>query len=142
MTTVELLLFGAVLAQVALTLVLYFALVRARFAAAKDKANLRPEMAYDQSAWPLPARLIANSVTSQFELPVLFYAGALFAFVLGGVNWIAVVLAWIFVATRIVHAIIHTGKNVVMQRFQIFFAGFVALIIFWIALAAHVIAAT
>ena len=141
MTTVELLLFGAVLAQVALTLILYFALVRARFAAAKDKANLRPEMAYDQSAWPLKARLVSNSVTSQFELPVLFYAGALFAFALGGVNWIAVILAWIFVVTRIGHALIHTGKNVVMQRFQFFFAGFITVIVFWIALAAHVFAA-
>ncbi len=139
MTTVQLLLFCAVLAQVALTLVLYFMLVRARFAAAKDKANLRPEMAYDQSAWPLPARLLSNSVTSQFELPVLFYAGALFAFALGAVNWFVVVLAWVFVLTRIAHAIIHTGKNVVMQRFQVFFAGYIAVIFLWVALAAHVL---
>lgn len=138
MTAAELALFGAVLAQVALTTVLYIALVRARFAVASDRTQVRPEMAYDQSAWPLKARLISNSVTSQFELPVLFYAGALFAFALGGVNWIAAALAWLFVATRIAHAMIHTGKNVVIRRFQVFFAGFVILLAFWIVLAAHV----
>jgi hypothetical protein len=132
MTTAQMVLFAAVLTQVALTLVVYLLLVRARFAYASDRANLKPELAYDQSAWPVSARQIANSVTSQFELPVLFYVGVLFAFQFSATGWLAPALAWIFVASRIAHAFIHIGKNVVMTRFQFFFAGFVTLAAFWI----------
>lgn len=133
MTQAGQLLFGAVLAQVALTTVLYLLLVRARFGV--PKSELRPEMAYDQAAWPVKARLIANSVTSQFELPVLFFAGAAFALLLGAADLAMATLAWLFVATRVVHAVIHTGKNVVMPRFATFLAGFVILIAFWVLLA-------
>ncbi|MBB5519933.1 MAPEG family protein [Amphiplicatus metriothermophilus] len=139
MTNAELWLFSAVLAQIALTAVLYLALVRARFSV--PKAELRPEMAYDQAAWPTKARQVSNAVISQFELPVLFYAGALFAFVLGAASWTLVALAWAFVATRVVHAVIHTGKNVIMPRFFIFLAGFLLLIAFWIALAVRALGA-
>lgn len=138
MTSTQLALFGAVLAQIGLAIVLYAMLIRARFAAANDPATDRKKLAYDQSAWPLPARLISNSVSSQFELPVLFYAGALFAFQFGAIDWVSAGLAWVFVATRIIHAIIHTGKNIVMQRFGAFVSGFIALVIFWAYLAVHV----
>ncbi len=141
MTTAQLVLFAAILVQVALTFVVYLLLVRARFAYASDRANLKPELAYDQAAWPVSARKIANSVQSQFELPVLFFAAVLFAFQFGAAGWIAAILAWVFVATRIVHAIIHIGKNVVMQRFSAFIAGFAALIVFWLYLALHVFSA-
>ena len=139
MTTAQMALFAAVLTQVALTFVVYLLLVRARFAHASEPANLKPELAYDQAAWPVKARQISNSVESQFELPVLFYIGVLFAFQTGAPGWIAAILAWIFVSTRIVHAVIHIGKNVVMQRFSIFIAGFIAVVVFWIYLAVHVL---
>ena len=138
MTSAQWVLFAAVLAQVMLSFIVYLFLVRARFAYASDPANLKPELAYDQSAWPIKARQISNSVTSQFELPVLFYVGVLFVFQTGAADWIFAILAWIFAATRIIHALIHTGKNVVMQRFAFFLAGFIALAVFWIYLAMHV----
>jgi hypothetical protein len=140
MTDMEVLLFSAVLAQITLAILLYAMLIRARFAAANDPATDRSRLAYDQSAWPLRARLISNSVMSQFELPVLFYAGAAFAFMLSGVDWVIVSLAWIFVITRYIHAVIHTTKNIVMQRFGAFLAGFIALIIMWAYLAVHAFA--
>lgn len=140
MTDTQLILFSAVLAQVALTVIVYAMLIRARFAAANDPGTDRSRLGYDQSAWPVKARLISNSVTSQFELPVLFYAGTLFAFILGGVDLIVAGLAWIFVATRFIHAMIHTTHNIVMQRFGAFLAGFIALIIMWAYLAVHAFA--
>lgn len=141
MTSAQLTLFAAVLFQVALTAVLYLMLVRARFAYAADKANVRPEMAYDQTAWPVPARQISNSVMSQFELPVLFFVGVLFAYNFGAADWISAIIAWLFVVLRIVHAFIHTGKNVVMQRFGVFLGGFIAVIALWIYVAVHVFSA-
>lgn len=138
MTTPELSLFGAVLAQAFLTSVLYLLLVRARFSVANDPSLDRERLAYDQSAWPLRARLIANSVSSQFELPVLFYAAAAFAFIFNQVNPTLAILAWLFVILRVIHAVIHTGRNVVIQRFGAFLLGFITLIIFWIVLAIQV----
>jgi hypothetical protein len=141
LTDTQIALFAAVLAQVTLAIVLYAMLVRVRFAVANDPTTDRSRLAYDQAAWPVKARLVSNAVMSQFELPVLFYAGAAFAFILGGVDWIVVILAWIFVATRIIHAIIHTGKNIVMQRFGAFLAGFIALIVMWAYMAVHAFSA-
>ena len=141
MTSAQLALFGAVFTQTAMTFVIYLLLVRARFAYATKPENMKPELAYDQAAWPVKARQIANSVQSQFELPVLFYAAVLFAFEFGAAGWIAAAIAWVFVATRIVHAILHIGKNIVMRRFQAFVTGFATLIVFWLYLAFHVFSA-
>lgn len=138
MTSPELTLFGAVLAQAALTVILYLLLVQARFSIANDPSLDRERLAYDQSAWPLRARLVSNSVISQFELPVLFYAGALFAFHFGAVDQTMAILGCIFVAARFVHALIHTTKNIVMPRFGAFLLGFFALIVFWALLGIRV----
>lgn len=140
MTDTQLALFAAVLTQIALTVGLYAMLIRARFAAANDPGTDRSRLGYDQSAWPIKARLISNSVTNQFELPVLFYAGVIFSYILGAVDWVVVVLAWVFVATRFIHAMIHTTHNIVMQRFGAFLAGFIALVVMWAYLAVHVFA--
>ncbi|MEX0644209.1 MAG: MAPEG family protein [Parvularculaceae bacterium] len=138
MTLPQLVLFGAILAQALLTIALYAMLIRARFGV--PRAELRKEMAYDQSAWPVKARLVSNSVTSQFELPILFYVGALLALQVGTVDIALAALAWLFVVLRVAHAVIHTGKNIVMRRFGVFFAGFVTLIAFWIWLSVRAFA--
>jgi hypothetical protein len=42
-----------------------------------------------------------------------------------------VALAWVFVASRILHSLIHTGSNVVMQRGLAFVVGFFAVGLMW-----------
>ncbi|MEE8076849.1 MAG: MAPEG family protein [Candidatus Binatia bacterium] len=42
-----------------------------------------------------------------FELPVLFYAGCIVAFVTGTVDTLLVGTAWLFVLTRYVHSYFH-----------------------------------
>jgi len=133
------LLFCAVLGQVALTIILYLLLVRSRFAAANDPTLDRKRLAYDQGAWPMRSRLISNSVTSQFELPVLFYVGVLFAFQLERADKTLAILAVIFVVLRVIHALIHTTHNVVLHRFGAFLLGFITLIVFWCILAVRML---
>lgn len=141
MTNPEAMLFGPVFAQAVLTTILYLMLVQARFSVANDASLDRARLAYDQSAWPLRARLISNAVVSQFELPVLFYVGAAFALHFDAVDKTMVILAWIFVILRVVHALIHTTKNIVIPRFGAFLLGFITLIIFWAVLAIRVFGA-
>ena len=65
------------------------------------------DIAVDRTGYPLKARLLSNSFDNQFQLPVLFFVGALLLLHLGLVVWVDVLLAWLFIALRITHAIIH-----------------------------------
>jgi hypothetical protein len=49
-----------------------------------------------------------------------------------------VVLAWLFVITRVIHAAIHVGPNKVRWRTPAYALGFLILAIMWLELALHV----
>jgi hypothetical protein len=61
-----------------------------------------------------PQRHFANL----FEAPTLFYAACLAAMVTGLTGTLVVVLAWLYVALRYVHAWIHLGGNRVRYRMR------------------------
>lgn len=104
---------------------------RARFRAARAGAVKVRDIAADNSRWPEDVRKIANSYSNQFELPVLFYALLPLLIVTDKVDWVSVALAWAFMASRIVHAAIHIGPNIVIQRFRVFLFGFVIVAVLW-----------
>ncbi len=91
--------------------------------------------------WPDDARKRAANYTNQFELPVLFYAVVAFALIVNAANTVMIVLAWIFVLSRILHAAIHIGPNRVKYRAPAFALGFLVVGIMWVRLALHVMAA-
>jgi len=49
-----------------------------------------------------------------------------------------VVMSWMFVTTRLVHAAIHTTSNRMVWRFQAFLVGVLILIAMWIIFAIRV----
>jgi hypothetical protein len=85
-------------------------------------------------AWPEDAEKRAHNQRNQFELPVLFYAVATFALILAAVDLTLVVLAWAFVASRVVHAAIHIGPNKVRWRGPAFILGFLIVTAMWVKL--------
>ena len=122
------LIFAPVALQVALTLWLYIAL-----AIAKSKATQRGEVneerrALHDDAWPDSVRKINNNIRNQFEVPVLFYVliGALWS--IGAVNIYVHMAAWVFVTSRVIHAVVHTGSNYVPLRRRVFMLGSFVLI--------------
>ena len=128
------------LIQALLTLFLYAAL-----AVAKDKAmqaglvDLERRALHDD-AWPESVMKINNNIRNQFELPVLFYALTIVLWQLHETGLLAQSLAWLFVASRIVHVYIHVGANYVPARRRVFTFGWVillamALLAAWTALA-------
>jgi hypothetical protein len=139
MATVDILL--PVFAQVALTFTLLFATATARVRALKRKEVRVADIALGQPAWPARATLIANAFRNQFELPVLFYTAVALAIVTGQVTFTFVVLAWIFVAFRVVHAFIHTGSNYVPHRFYAFAGSVFSVLAMWIVFAVQAISA-
>jgi hypothetical protein len=73
----------------------------------------------------------ADNFRNLFETPVLFYA--LVATAIGfqaAPPWL-VAGAWVYVALRAVHSVIHCTYNRVMHRFAAFAAGFVLLVGLW-----------
>lgn len=113
---------------------------RARFAAARAGKVKVKDIALDSSRWPEDALKFQNNFNNQFQVPVLWYALLPLLLVTGKADWVAVALSWAFVASRIVHAFIHTGSNAIIRRFQAFVAGFslVALMWVWFAVRLYV----
>jgi len=99
------------------------------------------DIALGQPNWPPRVQQISNSFTNQFQLPVLFYVLTILALFLRKADLLFVVMAWIFVLLRIVHAAIHVTSNHVGRRFQAFAAGMVVLLLMWIVFAVRVYAA-
>ena len=134
---------GAVLlplfVQVALTLVLLFWMGFARAGALRRGETKIPAIALGQPNWPAKPQQIANCFANQFQLPVLFYILTVLAIITHQADLLFVVLAWLFVATRLLHATIHTGTNYVPWRFYAFLAGAIVLLVMWIVFAADIL---
>ncbi|MCB1380494.1 MAG: MAPEG family protein [Alphaproteobacteria bacterium] len=103
----------------------------ARYKAVRTGRVRIKDVALDNSAWPDDVKKLANNYRNQFELPVLYYAALAFILATGLVDWPAAVLSWGFIASRVVHTLIHTGANVVVRRFQVFLAGFAMIVLLW-----------
>jgi hypothetical protein len=114
------------------------AVARARAVKSMDRQRGSPELAMGRVAWPDDAAKRAANFRNQFELPVLFYAVVAFALITKGADYLMLVLAWLFVASRILHAAIHVGPNKVRWRTPAYASGFLILAIMWIKLAVHV----
>jgi hypothetical protein len=129
-----------VFVQVLLVLVVgtLMGIARVRAVGAMNRQRGSPDLAMGRVEWPDDAAKRAASFRNQFELPILFYAVVAFALITKGADTFMIVLAWLFVLTRIVHAAIHIGPNKVRWRSPAFTLGFVIVAIMWIKLALHV----
>lgn len=83
---------------------------------------------------PVFVRRIARNYHNLLELPVLFYAGCLVAYAADLVSPSLVTLAWVFVALRVVHTLVHVTYNRVPHRMTVFIAGSLVLMGFWLVL--------
>ena len=59
------------------------------------------------AAEPAESLVVRNCIANQFELPLLFHACCIVLYVTQADNLPAVILAWMFVATRYAHAFVH-----------------------------------
>ena len=98
------------------------------------------DIALGQSNWPARPTQIANCYNSQFQLPVLFYVLTILAIATRHADLLFVVMAWLFVVTRLIHDYVHTGTNYVPHRFNAFAAGAIVLLVMWAIFAVRLIA--
>ncbi|MFO1133090.1 MAG: MAPEG family protein [Hyphomicrobiales bacterium] len=130
MTIVQWLLLPAFV-QVAWVTALGIRMGRARVRVARAGQVRLKDIALNSSAWPEEVRKLSNNYDNQFQLPLLFFALLPLMILLVKVDWFSVALAWVFVASRIVHSLVHTGRNAVVRRFQVFLFGFATLATLW-----------
>jgi hypothetical protein len=128
----RLILFPAV-AMFFLTFGVILRLGLARYSAIqKGAVSIKFFRTYDDGEQPARLHLLARHVQNHFEVPPLFYAGVLMAFVAGAVSPASVALAWSFVAIRCLHSFIHLRSNNVSVRFFTFGASLLALAGLWV----------
>jgi len=128
----ESILFFAMAAQILLTLGLMLRLALGRYDEARSGKVDLDRARLDNTVWSEGLTKLSNSVDNQFQTPVLFYAGVLAALHFGAADWLIVALAVAYVALRYLHALVHTGGNVLVLRFQVFILSFLVLAAYWI----------
>ena len=125
--------------QVALTFCLLLYLGQARRGALMRGETKVSAIALGEPNWPARVQQISNCFDNQFQIPVLFYVLTVLAIITRHADYLFVVMAWIFVVTRLGHAYIHTGSNYLRNRFSIYLVGVVVLLIMWIIFAVRIL---
>ena len=115
-----------VFVQVALTFALLFWMASVRTASITRGETKIRDIALGQPNWDTGTLQVGNCLANQFQFPMLFYVVVILALFTKTTDLVFVVLAWIFVVSRLVHAYVHTTSNHVPTRFKIFAVGIVA----------------
>ena len=122
--------FWPMMAHVLLVYGLYGLMFMRRMAAVRA-GNARVSQFRENRDEPAESLFVRNSLTNQFELPVLFHAACLALFATGAADGVALTLAWLFIASRYVHALIHVTTNRIRYRQPAFTAGLLLLALMW-----------
>lgn len=100
---------------------------------ALQRGDVRPEqVSLRQPNWPGRALQVGYSFENQFELPMLFYVLTILAIISKHADFLFVVMAWIFVLTRLTHAFVHCTSNNLRARGLFFGIGALVLAIMWL----------
>jgi hypothetical protein len=97
------------------------------------------DIALGQPNWPIRATQIGNCFKNQFELPLLFYILIALALPLRHADLFIVLMSWVFVVTRFVHAGIFVTSNDLNQRSLAWFASVLVLFAMWIYFALRIL---
>jgi hypothetical protein len=118
--------------QVVLTFGLMCWLAYQRITLISSGVVKRTDIALREPNWPARTLQLQNAVSNQFEVPVLFYALTILSIVTRHADLWFVILAWVFVLLRIIHASIHVTDNEVRRRGLTFIAATTVLMVMWI----------
>ena len=118
--------------QVLLTLALMLGMMVFRGRAVLRGETRLESIAMREPNWPRQAALFANCFGNQFELPVLLYVLTILSMMTRHADLVFVLLAWMFVALRVVQALIHVTTNDVRLRGSFYAAGAIVLLVMWL----------
>lgn len=84
---------------------------------------------------PLEARIPNRAWMNLLEAPLLFYVACLVQFATATVDALALQLAWVYVALRCLHSLIHLSYNRVPDRLVVFALSNGVLLVIWLRLS-------
>jgi hypothetical protein len=128
-----------VFVQIGLTFALLIGMVGARRTALVSRETKIRDIALGQPGWPVRTTQIGNCYANQFELPVLFYVLIAIALPLRHADLVIVILSWVFVVTRFVHAGIFVSSNDLGRRSSAWLAGVLVLLAMWVYFALKIL---
>ena len=120
------------LAIVLLTFVGFIRMAAARGAAVKGGHDPAYYKAHLGKPEPEATVAAVRHYGNLFELPTIFYAACLTAFVLPAVSHWTLIFAWAYVAARYVQSAVHMSYNNPTQRGGAFMLGVLAAIALWV----------
>ncbi|MGA8314757.1 MAG: MAPEG family protein [Bradyrhizobium sp.] len=124
---------------VGLTFALLLGMVFARRGALVSRETKIRDIALGEPNWPARATQIGNCYRNQFELPVLFYVLITLALPLRHADLIIVILSWVFVLTRLVHAGVFVSSNDLGRRSTAWLVGVLVLLVMWVYFALKIL---
>jgi hypothetical protein len=111
-----------VLALVTWTLIIWIWMYAVRIPA-MNAARIDPQSARHPGSLdvlPSSVRQVADNYNHLLEQPTIFYALVFYIYMAGTADWLAIDLAWAYVALRVVHSLIQCTTNRVTLRFAVF----------------------
>lgn len=125
--------FAPLAALVALTFGVMFFMAYKRISAGfTGRLKFRAFKTGESPEVPEDVRVVNRNFINLFEMPVLFYVLGLALYVTHGVSLALLVLAWLYVALRVVHSLIHVSYNKIPHRFAAYASSNLVLLAMWI----------
>jgi hypothetical protein len=118
--------------EVLLTFGVMFGMMYFRTSSLQRGETRLKDIALRESNWPVRATQFGYAFANQFELPVLFYVLTILEIVTRHADRLFVLLAWIFVLTRVLQAWVHVTNNNVRVRGAFYGVGAIILVIMWV----------
>jgi hypothetical protein len=128
-----------VVVLVGLTFALLIGMIFSRRSALVSRETKIGDIALGQPNWPARATQFGNCYRNQFELPVLFYVLIAITLPIRHADLIIVILSWVFVVTRFVHAGIFVSSNDLGRRSTAWIAGVLVLLVMWVYFALRIL---
>jgi hypothetical protein len=98
------------------------------------------DIALREPNWSKRSMQVANAFSNQFEMPVLFYVLTILEYVTHLAGILFVVLAWVYVLFRYLHAYVHVTSNIVRLRGALFGISTLVLAVMWVIYIVEVLA--
>ena len=118
--------------EVLLTFGVMFGMMYFRTSSLQRGETRLKDIALREPNWPVRATQFGYAFANQFELPVLFYVLTILEIVTRHADLLFVLLAWIFVLTRVLQAWVHVTNNNVRVRGAFYGVGAIILVIMWV----------
>ena len=125
--------------QIGLTFALLIAMAGLRRQTLVSGETKIRDIALGEPNWPTRATQVGNCYRNQFELPVLFYALIALALPLRHADLFIVLMSWIFVITRLIHAGVFVTSNDLGRRSLAWLAGALVLLVMWLYFAVRIL---